>query len=267
MRWTATSTSRSKHTCRNARVAGRKSTPIERWRLHWATRLRCFRRVCGRASPSRLPAAPTKEHPPMPLLVRDGGTERRGGRTFRPRPPIRLGPHPPRFCAQSIGHRGLSARGGGRRRGHRLGRESDPRRSSNLESPTQRSGQARIPPSWRRFDTAGRKIVDVETAGHRQLAEFVVVPDGEGYLVKSNLPALSSNKTYQLWGVIDRAQPSRSGFSGQSPDQVTFTSWPDPRPDGIGHHRRAGRGLGGAYRLDARHGDGLTRSVRFRSHV
>jgi anti-sigma-K factor RskA len=73
------------------------------------------------------------------------------------------------------------------------------------------------------LDTPGRKVVNVVTPGHRQLAEFVVVPDGRGYLVKSNLPALPSDKTYQLWGVFDR-RPISLGLLGQSPQQATFTS-------------------------------------------
>ena len=33
-----------------------------------------------------------------------------------------------------------------------------------------------------------------------QLAEFVMLPNGTGYLVKSSMPTLASNETYQLWG-------------------------------------------------------------------
>jgi anti-sigma-K factor RskA len=71
--------------------------------------------------------------------------------------------------------------------------------------------------------TPGRKLVNVESPSHRRLAQFVVVPDGQGYLVKATLPALSSGQTYQLWGVIDRRSISL-GLMGQSPSQVTFTS-------------------------------------------
>jgi len=72
--------------------------------------------------------------------------------------------------------------------------------------------------------TAGSKLVNVQSPNHQQLAQFVVVPDGQGYLVKSKLPALSSGQTYQLWGVINRRSISL-GLLGQSPNQgVTFTS-------------------------------------------
>jgi anti-sigma-K factor RskA len=73
------------------------------------------------------------------------------------------------------------------------------------------------------LQTQGRKLVNVESPSHQQLAQFVVVPDGQGYLVKSKLPALSSGQTYQLWGVINRRTISL-GVLGQAPNQVTFTS-------------------------------------------
>ncbi len=71
--------------------------------------------------------------------------------------------------------------------------------------------------------TPGHKLVDVETPAHSQVAQFVVVPSGQGYLVKSDLPTLSSSKTYQLWGVFDGRSISL-GLLGQSPHQATFTS-------------------------------------------
>ena len=68
----------------------------------------------------------------------------------------------------------------------------------------------------------GHKVVDVESARHVELAQFVVVPSGQGYLVRSNLPTLSSAKTYQLWGVIDGRAISL-GLLGQDPHGATFT--------------------------------------------
>jgi anti-sigma-K factor RskA len=73
------------------------------------------------------------------------------------------------------------------------------------------------------LQTRGSKVVSVESPGHHQLAEFVVVPNGQGYLVKSKLPALSSGHTYQLWGQIGGRSISL-GLLGQSPAQATFTS-------------------------------------------
>jgi len=71
--------------------------------------------------------------------------------------------------------------------------------------------------------TSGHKVVTLESSGHQLLAEFVVVPDGRGYLVKSNLPALPSTETYQLWGQLDGRSISL-GLLGRSPNQATFTS-------------------------------------------
>jgi hypothetical protein len=52
-------------------------------------------------------------------------------------------------------------------------------------------------------------------------AQVVVLPDGTGYVVKNNLPALDPGSTYQLWAVVGDAkisvgvlgpQPGPSGF-------------------------------------------------------
>ncbi|HVB91967.1 MAG TPA: anti-sigma factor [Acidimicrobiales bacterium] len=72
------------------------------------------------------------------------------------------------------------------------------------------------------LSTAGHQMVNLETADHVQLARFVVVPDGRGYLVASSLPALGSHHTYQLWGTIGH-QPISLGLLGRSPRQATFT--------------------------------------------
>ena len=39
-------------------------------------------------------------------------------------------------------------------------------------------------------------------------AEAVVMPDGTGYLVRSNLPVLSPDRTYQLWAVLGNSRIS-----------------------------------------------------------
>jgi anti-sigma factor RsiW len=50
-------------------------------------------------------------------------------------------------------------------------------------------------------DPGARKVDLVATDGYRT-AQAVVLPDGTGYLVKSNLPQLSKERTYQLWAVV-----------------------------------------------------------------
>jgi anti-sigma-K factor RskA len=72
------------------------------------------------------------------------------------------------------------------------------------------------------LDTSGHRVVNLESADHRRLAQFVLVPNGQGYLVTSTLPRLPSTATYQLWGVVGGRSISL-GLLGTSPDQATFT--------------------------------------------
>jgi anti-sigma-K factor RskA len=72
------------------------------------------------------------------------------------------------------------------------------------------------------LETPGHQVVNLAGANHHQVAQFVVVPDGRGYLVSSGLPGLSSAHTYQLWAVVGN-QPISLGLLGTSPDQATFT--------------------------------------------
>ena len=72
-------------------------------------------------------------------------------------------------------------------------------------------------------------------------------PDGQGYLVKSDLPTLSSAKTYQLWGVIN-GQPISLGLLGQAPHGGRLHLGRVATTLQAGHHGRAGRRFGGADR-------------------
>jgi anti-sigma-K factor RskA len=60
-----------------------------------------------------------------------------------------------------------------------------------------------------------------------------VVPGGQGYLVKSNLPTLSSAKTYQLWGVINGRAISL-GLLGQDPHGAAFSLGGSSHPSTLG---------------------------------
>ena len=142
---------------------------------------------------SRLPEHPEveEEHPPMPRLV--AGTPS----TFLPR-----------------------ARRGGGRRGRRAGHADN--RVSSLQSAA--------PPSVSAYLMApGHQLVDLDSATHAQLAQFVVLPDGRGYLVSSKLPALGATQTYQLWGIVG-SQPVSLGLLGDSPRQAAFTMAGSTRP-------------------------------------
>jgi anti-sigma factor RsiW len=70
--------------------------------------------------------------------------------------------------------------------------------------------------------TPGHRVVTLENAASDALAEFVIVPAGRGYLVSSNLPALGSGQTYQLWGIVGSTSISL-GLLGASPHGSTFT--------------------------------------------
>jgi len=70
--------------------------------------------------------------------------------------------------------------------------------------------------------TPARRLVRMDSAEGAQLAEFVVLPDGQGYLVSSSMPSLPSDETYQLWALIG-GQPISVGLLGSRPDQAAFT--------------------------------------------
>ncbi len=72
------------------------------------------------------------------------------------------------------------------------------------------------------LEAPGHKVVNLDGTDHHMVAQFVVVPDGRGYLVSSMLPALPADHTYQLWGVI-QGRPISLGLLGQNPNQATFT--------------------------------------------
>jgi anti-sigma-K factor RskA len=72
------------------------------------------------------------------------------------------------------------------------------------------------------LETPGHQVIRMDGANHREVAQFVLVPDGRGYLISSDLPGLSKDNTYQLWAIVD-GQPISMGLLGQSPYLSTFT--------------------------------------------
>ena len=90
---------------------------------------------------------------------------------------------------------------------------------SNLQ---QASGHQTAATAAAALAAPGHQVVDLDSTTHRQLAKFVVVPDGRGFLVSSRLPALGSAQTYQLWGVV-AGQPISLGLLGQAPRNASFT--------------------------------------------
>jgi anti-sigma factor RsiW len=163
---------------------------------------------------SRLPPRQDADVPPMPLLVRAGGEEKEPPAARMLRPPAR----PSRIRLAAAGAIAVAAAVAAIVLGVNLAH--DDHQISQLQQVVGRSPHAAVEAA---LHTRGHKLVNVESPSHQQLAQFVMVPDGRGYLVTSTLPALSSSQTYQLWGVIDGRTISL-GLLGQSPHQVTFTS-------------------------------------------
>ena len=83
------------------------------------------------------------------------------------------------------------------------------------------------------LETPGHKVVTLKTAHGHQAAQFVVLPSGQGYLVNSRLPELSSKETYQLWGIVN-GQTISLGLLGRSPALVTFTLAGSPKASRLG---------------------------------
>jgi anti-sigma-K factor RskA len=77
--------------------------------------------------------------------------------------------------------------------------------------------------------TPDHKLVNLVSSTKVNLAQFVVLPDGQGYLVKSAMPTLSPTETYQLWGVINGKTIS-IGLMGGNPHEVAFTVSGTSRP-------------------------------------
>jgi len=77
--------------------------------------------------------------------------------------------------------------------------------------------------------TPGHRVIELRSGTHQPLAKFVVLRDGRGYLVNSQLPALSPSETYQLWGIVSGRAIS-IGLMGRTPRNVTFTISGSPGP-------------------------------------
>ncbi len=65
------------------------------------------------------------------------------------------------------------------------------------------------------------RTVELASTDGRRTARAVVLPDGTGYLVNSNLPTLNSERTYQLWAVVGSSAIS-VGVLGPDPQVVPF---------------------------------------------
>jgi hypothetical protein len=69
----------------------------------------------------------------------------------------------------------------------------------------------------------GARTVRLESTDRTYNADAVVLPDGRGYLVQFELPALAADQTYQLWGVYDDRTVSL-GILGSDPTVAAFVA-------------------------------------------
>jgi Anti-sigma-K factor rskA/Putative zinc-finger len=156
---------------------------------------------------SRLPPRQDEEPPPMPQLV------------LEPRPPVE---QPGRASSTRVALATLGAIAvAAAAVAIVLG--VDLVRADNQVTNLQQAMAAHPPQSIAQaFRTPGHQIVNLETGFHVQVAEFVLVPDGRGFLVSSRLPTLPGGHTYQLWAIVG-SRPISLGLLGRAPGPATFT--------------------------------------------
>jgi anti-sigma-K factor RskA len=182
---------------------------------------------------SRLPPRPDEEPPPMPVLIGEGAETRDAPSATFLAPRVPRAPRATR-PRRSSGGRGrlislasiaVAAAAVAAVLGVNL--VHDDHQISNLR---QTSADSAVQAA---LHAPGRKVVTAEGAGHAELAKFVILPSGQGYLVQADLPALPSKETYQLWGVVN-GQPISLGLLGRSPHSGAFTLAGSPAPTKLG---------------------------------
>jgi hypothetical protein len=63
--------------------------------------------------------------------------------------------------------------------------------------------------------------VQLLSSSNQATAQVVTLPDGNAYLVSSKFPALDSQRTYQLWGLVN-GRPVSLGLLGSNPQLAAF---------------------------------------------
>jgi anti-sigma factor RsiW len=168
---------------------------------------------------SRLPERPADEEPPsMPQLAPEGRAERAGSPFRAP-----VGGRRRRVAATMVAAVAVAAVAVAIVLGIGLVRADNS--VSNLQAQVSR------PPATvgHALQTPGRRLVNLYSRSGSAAAQFVVVPDGRGYLVSSTLPSLAAGRTYQLWGIVGNTAISL-GLLGRSPQQAVFTMAGTNRP-------------------------------------
>jgi hypothetical protein len=70
--------------------------------------------------------------------------------------------------------------------------------------------------------TPGHVVIDLRTPGGVNLAEMVLLPNGQGYVVSTRLPGVGEGRTYQLWAQSGGRFIS-VGLLGAKPERAAFT--------------------------------------------
>lgn len=65
------------------------------------------------------------------------------------------------------------------------------------------------------------KTVELRAADTQAAARVALLPDGRGYLLADGLAGLATNRTYQLWALVDGERIS-AGTLGQQPQAAAF---------------------------------------------
>lgn len=95
--------------------------------------------------------------------------------------------------------------------------------------------------------------VPINNAKGQAVAEAVVLPDGEGFIVNASLEQLPANRTYQLWAIsasgkislgLLGSHPSYGWFRLDPASQVQDLAITDQRAGGVAITNRAPVGLG-----------------------
>jgi anti-sigma-K factor RskA len=100
---------------------------------------------------------------------------------------------------------------------------------ANLHNALRRASQGAVLAA---LSTPGHKVVILSGATGRDVAKFVVLPDGRGYLVSADMTPLAKSETYQLWGIVN-GKPVSVGVMGPSPSHVVFTLASSPAPSAL----------------------------------
>ena len=106
-------------------------------------------------------------------------------------------------------------------------------RADNTASNLQSSRGAASSTVQAALHAPGHRLITLDSGSQAALAQVVVVPSGQGYLVSSMLPSLGDGRTYQLWEVEGK-QPISLGLLGASPRQAAFTMAGSTRPSRLG---------------------------------